>query len=94
MQVEGGGGEVGDEVVAAEDALGGEERLAGRGRGDAEAGGGDEREHVGVYGCEAGGVVEGCDGAGGFWGRLWVGDIAGVVLRAPADGNVPRDQAG
>ena len=50
--------------------------------------GADAGEEVGHVGCEAGDVEEGCYGAGGDGGGGAVGWVAGVVLRAAADGDV------
>ena len=81
-------------MVARYSALCWEEKFVVCGFRNRECGGGDEGEHEGIYGCEAGGVEEGGVGADadGCGGR--VVDVAGIVLCAPADGDVVRDKAG
>ena len=100
VEVEEGGGGGGEEVLAADDEVGGREALRGErqllvaGQVEAERDARQDVEDVRVGRRDAAGVEEGGDGADGHGGGGRVGHVAGVVLRAAADGDVLEGEAG
>lgn len=104
VEVEEGGGGVGEVVVAADGVVarcqgfggGGREKVGqvvGRlGEVECEGHAGEHVEQVRVGGCDAGGVEEGGDGADCAGSCGLVGGVTGVVLSAAANGDVLEGQ--
>lgn len=67
--------------------------VGGRGDGEVKGDGAEAREELGHVGGEAGDVEEGCYGAGGDGDGGGVGQVAGVVLVAAANGDVAEGEA-
>ena len=87
VQVEGGGG-AGEVMLAGDEGLRGEEWCVAFWGGDREGGAGELGHGEGSEAGDAGCVVEGCAGASGDGDGIGIVGVTGVVLGAPADGDV------